>query len=34
MEEAQRHDFCVSAKMSASLAHKTAEILLDRLPGT
>ena len=32
MEEAQRHDFCVSARLSASLAHKSAEILEDVLP--
>ncbi|KAL3156708.1 hypothetical protein ABBQ38_000983 [Trebouxia sp. C0009 RCD-2024] len=32
MEETQRHDFCVSAKLSASLAIKSAEILQEGLP--
>ena len=31
MEEAQRHDFCVSARLSTSLAYKSADILKDVL---
>ena len=34
MEDAQRHDFCVSAKLSASLAQKSAEIMQDVLSHT
>ena len=34
MEESQRHDFCVSARLSESLARKSAEILQDALQQT